>query len=43
MMNISFTLFLAQVLLFIKYYDPFTKTLTFVGHVTEEITLKFGN
>ncbi|XP_019853744.1 PREDICTED: ubiquitin carboxyl-terminal hydrolase 7-like isoform X2 [Amphimedon queenslandica] len=33
--------FQSQVLLFIKYYDPFTKTLTFVGHVTEEISLKF--
>lgn len=41
--NIILVLFVAQVLLFIKYYDPFTKTLSFIGHVTEEISLKFGN
>ena len=32
----------AQVLFFIKYYDPFSKTLSFVGHLIESISQKFG-
>lgn len=32
----------AQVLLFIKYYDPYLKSLSCLGHVTEDIALKFG-
>lgn len=33
---------LAQVLFFIKYYDPFTKSLSYMGHLTETINQKFG-
>ena len=32
----------AQVLLFVKYYDPYLKSLSCLGHVTEDIALKFG-
>lgn len=35
--------FQTQVLFFIKYYDPFSKTLSFVGHLIESISQKFAS
>jgi hypothetical protein len=31
----------AQVLFFIKYYNPYTKSLTYVGHITEQVQKSF--
>ena len=38
-----FLLLVDQVLFFIKYYDPYSQYLTFLGHLLEPLSQTFGN